>query len=153
VGVDPLLEGEVRGGEVEYSRARLRLGRTRSFGAAQAATVLELAATSIDAPLDALPAIDRDIVPWLATGTSARRFLAAAGADAAVPIVLNGHARVRIRALAGAAEAGSLSHRSAWRFGGEIGAIWPTVLGPISVGAAAGQRSDWRFNIAVGADF
>lgn len=153
VGLDPLLEAEVRGGDLEYSRARVRLGPDLAVGRGRIAVVLEAATSSLDTPLDALPVIDRDIAPWLPAGTLGGRHLAVVGADAAVPTLLSGHARVRLRAIAAVDDTDDLMDGSVWRVGGEIGAIWPTVLGPITLGAALGQRTSWRFNIAVGADF
>lgn len=36
--------------------------------------------------------------------------------------------------------------------GGELAGIWPTVIGPVTAGIAAG-RSDWRVNLSIGAQF
>ena len=111
--------------------------------------VLEGAAVSNGTPVDALPATHRDLAPWLPAGTLPGRLLAAGGLDAAIPIAMNGHARVRLRAVA-SSETVTVPEQNDWVLGGEIGAIWPTVLGPISVGAAIGQRAQWRFNISIG---
>jgi hypothetical protein len=150
VGVDPLLEAEVRGGAVEYQRIRLRAGRSATFGIIRAAALTELAASSPGTPFDVRPAASRDIAPWLPVGALLSRHQAVLGLDAAVPAVLNGYLRVRLRALATGDDLPAFDESDTWRLGGEIGAIWPTVLGPVSVGAAAGQRARWRFNISVG---
>jgi predicted acylesterase/phospholipase RssA len=152
-GVEPLLEAEVRGGDMEYQRARLRAGHSIRIGRTQAAALIGIASASTGAPLDALPATDRDIAPWLPLGALRSRQQAAAGVDGAVPIIMSGYVRLRLRAIAAADELDDLGGADAWRLGGELGAIWPTVLGPIAIGAAAGQHSRWRFNISVGSAF
>lgn len=153
VGVDPLIEAEVRGGDLEYQRARLRAGGTLSIGFVHTAALIHLAAASSGAPIHVWPAAERDIAPWLPAGALRHRSQAALGLDAAVPIVLNGYLRARVRALAAADDFDVFDQGSAWTLGGEIGAIWPTVLGPVAIGAAAGQHADWRLNISVGAAF
>jgi predicted acylesterase/phospholipase RssA len=152
-GVDPLLEAEVRGGDLEYQRARVRAGYTVATPRAQAAALIEIASSSAGTPLDALPATYRDIAPWLPIGALRSRQQATVGIDGAVPTLLNGYVRLRLRAVGTADDVDAFSDTDAWRLGGELGAIWPTVLGPIAVGAAAGQRASWRFNISLGSDF
>jgi hypothetical protein len=152
-GVDPLLEAEVRGGEVEYQRVRLRAGRTIAVGRARAALLVEAASASAGTPLDALPSTYRDIAPWLPRGSLRASQHAAIGIDGAVPAFLSGYVRLRLRAIAAVNDIDQMSERGAWRLGGELGAVWPTVLGPIAIGAAAGQRASWRFNISVGSNF
>jgi predicted acylesterase/phospholipase RssA len=152
-GIDPLLEAEVRGGEVEYQRARLRGAHTVAVGRAEAAALVEVEAASVGTPLDALPASHRDMAPWLPAGSMRSRQRASFGVDGAVPTLMSGYLRLRLRAVAAADDADAFSDAGTWRLGGELGAIWPTVLGPIAVGAAAGQRASWRFNISIGPDF
>ena len=152
-GIDPLLEAEVRGGEVEYQRARLRVAHTVALGRAEAAALVEVEAASVGTPLDALPASQRDMAPWLPAGSMRSRQRASFGVDGAVPTLMSGYLRLRLRAVAAADDTDAFGDAGTWRLGGELGAIWPTVLGPIAVGAAAGQRASWRFNISIGPDF
>jgi len=152
VGTDPLFEAEVRGGDLEYQRARIRGGRTLLMGRVQTAVLVQVASASEGTPLDGRPATYRDIAPWLPDGSLRRSHQAVVGLDVAVPTVLSGYARARVRAIAAGDEL-ALMHGADWRLGGEIGAIWPTVLGPIAVGVAAGRHATWRFNISLGAGF
>ncbi|HEX6135682.1 MAG TPA: patatin-like phospholipase family protein [Longimicrobiales bacterium] len=153
VGIDPLLEAEVRGGDVEYQRARVRLSQTAPLGPLRVGLLLHAAAASRGAPPDARPTVDHDLAPWLDAGTLPHRLAGGAGVDAALPILLNGHARVRLRALVTADEVTAPRTTDEWQLGGEIGAIWPTVLGPVSVGATVAQRTQWRFNLGIGSTF
>jgi hypothetical protein len=154
VGVDPVLEAEVRFGDVEYQQARLRAGHTVGFGRARSAVLVGIATTSGDTPLDTQPSTDRDLAPWLPVGALRSRYQTVLGVDVAVPTIISGYARVRVRAIAAGDDLDlDLIDGDGWRFGGEIGAIWPTVLGPVAIGAAAGQRAKWRLNISLGTSF
>jgi hypothetical protein len=153
VGVDPLLEAEMRFGDADYQRARLRAGHDGAIGHARAAVLVEVATSSENAPLDVLPSSYRDLAPWLPIGAHRSRHQASIGVDGAVPTLLSGYLRVRLRAFAAAGDVDALGDAEAWRLGGEVGAVWPTVLGPIAIGAAAGQHAPWRFNIAIGSSF
>ncbi|MBR9989274.1 MAG: patatin-like phospholipase family protein [Gemmatimonadetes bacterium] len=153
VGVDPLLEAELRAGGLEYQRARLRAGRTVAYQRRQAALFMELATSSPDTPLDLLPTAYPDVAPWLPRGAMRSRHQATIGLDGAIPTLLSGYVRLRLRAITAADAVDAMGAADAWRLGGELGAVWPTVLGPIAIGAAAGQRARWRFNISLGSDF
>jgi hypothetical protein len=152
-GVDPLLEAEMRGGDLQYQRARLRAGHTMAIGRGRAAALVELAAASPATPLDELPSTYRAIAPWLPRGSLRRRQQATIGVDGAVPTFLSGYMRLRLRAIAASDDLDAFDAADTWRVGGELGAVWPTVLGPVAVGAAAGQRASWRFNIGIGPEF
>jgi hypothetical protein len=152
-GVDQLLEAEIRGGDLSYQRARLRAGHTIVIRRAQAAAIVDFAAASPQTPLDARPATDHNTAPWLPYASLRSRQLASIGVDGAVPTFLSGYARVRLRALAATDDVEAFSDSDTWRLGGEVAAVWPTVLGPIELGVAAGQRAKWRFNISIGAEF
>lgn len=152
-GVDPLFEVEVRGGDIEYQRGRLRASHSIGYGYARAAALLEVAASSAATPLDALPHAYRDVAPWLPTGALRSRHQAVLGLDGAVPVLMSGYVRIRLRALAAMDDAAMFDDENVWRLGGEVGAVWPTVLGPIEIGVAAGQHATWRVNLGVGARF
>lgn len=152
-GVDQLLEAEMRGGDLSYQRARLRAGHTIVIRRAQVAAIVDVAAASPQSPLDARPATDHSTAPWLPYASLRSRQLASIGVDGAVPTFLSGYARVRLRALAATDDVEAFSDSDTWRLGGEVAAVWPTVLGPIELGVAAGQRAKWRFNISIGAEF
>jgi hypothetical protein len=153
VGVDPLLEAEVRGGDIEYHRARLRVGRTVMHRRRQAALFAEVVSTGSAAPLDVMPSAYRDIAPWLPSGAMRHPHQAVIGLDAAIPTLLSGYVRLRLRGITAGTDVEEFGTGANWRLGGEIGTAWPTVLGPITFGVAAGQRASWRFNVGVGADF
>jgi predicted acylesterase/phospholipase RssA len=152
VGMDPLFEAELRAGDLEYQHARIRAGRTLLLGSVQTAVLVQVASASAGTPLDRRPATQRDIAPWLPDGSLRRHHQTVVGIDVAVPTMLSGYARARVRAIA-AADDLALMHGDDWLLGGEIGAIWPTVLGQIAIGAAAGRHAPWRFNLSLGAGF
>src|SRR5690606_3618826 len=99
------------------------------------------AVSSAATPLDARPFAYRDMAPWLPAGAFRSRHQAVVGIDGAVPVLMSGYVRVRLRAFAAADEAAMFDDENVWRLGGEVGAVWPTVIGPIEVGAAAGQHA------------
>jgi predicted acylesterase/phospholipase RssA len=153
VGIDPVAQGEVRGADLEYQRAELSVGPAFRLQRLRFAPVLVLAAASRATPLHALPAADQTAAPWLAAGAWRSRRLVATGFDVAVPIVMNGYVRARVRAAAVAPTLDDLRRSRTWSTGAEIGAIWPTVLGPITTGFAASHRGERRFNLGLGAAF
>jgi predicted acylesterase/phospholipase RssA len=153
VGVDPLVEFEARFGDFTYRRMHARAGITRDLAGNQVALLADAAATSTAAPLDALPATTRELTPWLLAGSMRAPVRAVAGLDLARPIWIDGFARVRLRMAAAGDRWNALDASAAWTLGGEIGLLWPTVIGAIDVGAAAGTGAPWRFNVGVGASF
>jgi predicted acylesterase/phospholipase RssA len=153
VGVDPVIHGEVRGADIEYQRAELRAGPAFRSDRLRVAPVLVLAAASRATPLHALPTTDAAMTPWLAHGELRSRRVAIAGIDVALPIVFNGYVRARLRAAAAAPSLADMRSADAWTAGAELGAIWPTVLGPVTTGFAASHRGERRFNVGLGATF
>ncbi|MEX1184152.1 MAG: patatin-like phospholipase family protein [Gemmatimonadota bacterium] len=156
VGTDPLIEWESRGG-IRYDRVRLRTGAGHEFGRVSTAAFLDAHAASSGAPDDVLPSADPELLMWRPTGAVRAPFVAGAGLDLAYPFLLDGYARLRLRAVAAGSKGGELGERRSWRAGGEVGAIWPTVAGPLTLGIAVGApldgSIDWRFNLAVGRAF
>jgi predicted acylesterase/phospholipase RssA len=148
VGLDPVLEADVRGGDLEYQRLLLRAGPSFRAGRLRIAPLLSAEIASAGTPLHAQPASFRDAAPWLADGQLRAPGIIAGGVDIAYPILLNGYARVRVRGLA----AGAAFDDMGLRAGGEIGAVWPTVLGPVSISLAA-ARGARRLNIGLGTEF
>jgi predicted acylesterase/phospholipase RssA len=153
VGVDPLVELEARFGDYTYRRMHARAGITRNLAGSQVALLADAAATSTAAPLDALPATTRELTPWLLAGSMRAPVRAVAGLDLARPMWLDGFVRVRLRMAAAGDRWYALEPSDAWTLGGEIGLLWPTVVGAIDVGAAAGTGAPWRFNVGLGASF
>jgi predicted acylesterase/phospholipase RssA len=153
VGVEPLLETEVRGGDIEYQRITVMYGPALRAQRLRVAPVIAYESASRATPLISLPASRLDLAPWNAAGELRARQLAAAGVDVALPILLNGYARVRLRAAAAAPQLDELLETGAWTAGAEVGTVWPTVLGPIGIGLAAGHRGQRRLNIELGARF
>src|SRR5690606_13656165 len=113
-GVDPLFEVEVRGGDIDYHRGRLRAARTVAVGYARAAALLEIAVSSAATPLDARPFAYRDMAPWLPAGAFRSRHQAVVGIDGAVPVLMSGYVRVRLRAFAAADEAAMFDDENVW---------------------------------------
>jgi predicted acylesterase/phospholipase RssA len=149
VGVEPLLELEAWVLGATYQRARASVGTSRRIGATRTAVLADLALGSADTPRDALPAATRHLAPWLDVGALRARHRATVGVDIAHPLLLEGYARLRVRAIAATDDRDGLGNTRSWRAGAEIGAIWPTVIGPIEVGVAGGGGG-WRLNAGVG---
>lgn len=152
VGMPPMLEAEVRGGTPTYQRGRIRTAVAGRTVRTQVAGFADVAMSSRNTPRDLLPAAQRDLAPWLDAGRLRSRQHAAVGADVAVPFVLDGFIRLRLRALAATAGLHELDRWRNWRGGAELGAVWPTVIGPLEVGWAQGGGGR-RLNIRVGAPF
>ena len=152
VGVPMLLEAEARGGDIRYSRARASLSLTRQAGRAQVALFGDVAVSSALTPRDIQPAAARDLVPWLDAGAGRQLHRVVAGADVALPIVLDGFFRVRLRLAGLADDAADLGESGTWLGGGGIDVVWPTVVGPLELGWARGAGGG-RINVSVGAAF
>jgi hypothetical protein len=149
VGIPLLLEAELRGGSAGYARARGSIGTTHTLFGVPAAAFLDVAATGRSAPADALPAARRELVPWLRTGALRSPSLAVAGADLAVPVVLDGFLRFRVRAVAAGQDLEDLRTTRRWLGGAEVGLAWPTVVGPLEL-ALAGGAGGRRLNLSIG---
>lgn len=154
VGVPEEVDAGIRFGDVAYARIHARGSLVHTFGPLATALVADVAAADTDAPADALFALGAaDALPWIETGAlrGARRIII--GADVAYPIFLDGAVRIRARAggIAGSIE--DLGSDSAWRMGGEVGAIWPTSFGALAGGFAFGERGENRFTIELGSTF
>jgi predicted acylesterase/phospholipase RssA len=152
VGVAPSLEAETRTGDVRYARATARGGITGVLESAQVAAFADVAWSTATTPRDLLPAARRELVPWLPAGALRAHHRAAVGADAALPFVLDGFVRIRLRAVAAQQRLRSLDDRENWRAGAELGFVWPTVVGPLEIGFAAGSGGH-RFNVSLGSPF
>jgi predicted acylesterase/phospholipase RssA len=148
-GVPPLLHADWRFGEVAYLTVRGRAGADRAVGRVRTAAFVEAAASSNDAPRDVLPAATRLLLPWLPTGALGQPRLLVLGLDAAYPIPLDGYVRARFRVAASGTHQADLDERGAWRGGAEFGAVWPTMVGRLEIGYAAGAGGS-RLNIGIG---
>lgn len=164
IGLEPIFEWEARTGSGPYSRWHIRAGIEDDIGRLRAAGSLHVQAATRTAPLDAMPATSRDVAPWLRDGSLRGRFLAGGVVDLAYPTLLDGFLRLRLLVIGAAdREAGgadtvpvrgwAVVRQARWLTGGEISAVWPTVIGPLSVGAAIGEDAGWRINLGIGADF
>jgi predicted acylesterase/phospholipase RssA len=160
IGVEPVVEWEARLGTVPYSRWHVRSGHALAVGRAGLAAFGHAHAATRGAPADALPAAFHDAAPWLPHGALRSRLLAGGGIDMNYPLVFDGYIRLRLRTIgsaAHAADAGAggrqLVRQTKWLAGGEIGAVWPTAVGPVSVGAATGRGAGWRINAGIGSRF
>jgi predicted acylesterase/phospholipase RssA len=154
VGMDPLLEVETRVGPLSYSRMHARGSVAGAAGRLRMAAFGDLALTSPDTPWDLRPAATTDLASWLRTGALRSRSRASAGVDVAHPFILDGYLRVRLSGIAAGDDAEVFNGVGGWRLGGEVGAVWPTVAGPLTAGVArGGGGGGWRVNLGVGAAY
>ena len=154
VGVTPVVEFETRFGEWDYSRAagRASLGSSRSRF--KFAVVADGAITDKDAPADVLPALGDDrAMPGMRWGQERGRARALGGFDAAYPIPLGGHARIRARAGAAPLTLRGFESSHNWVLGGEIGGVWSLPIGSIIVAGGFNSRGRSRFDILAGQVF
>lgn len=154
LGVEPLLELEGRAGDLRFARVHARRGVDAGLGRARLAAFADLASASDGAPLDARPAATAGLAPWLRAGARRGQHRATAGVDLAWPLVLDGYVRLRLRAMATADDVADMGAGTAWLGGSELGVAWPTFLGELYTGAAAGGLGGGvRFNVGLGAVF
>lgn len=149
VGVDAALEVDVRLGDVAYSVMHVAGERRVRIHHLRLAVVGDVAHTTGFAPLDVRPAATMTLAPWLDAGALRSRSRAVLGLDLAWPAPLDGYLRLRGRAFATAADPASVMWRDV-QAGGELGGVWPTVVGPLSAGVAWGSGGRARVNVAVG---
>lgn len=161
IGLPFLAEIEARLGEFRYQTARLS-GTLGPAGAARIETrrgvwwglVADIAAARGQAPPDALPALgDERLVPGLRWGERRGRTRLAAGADIAVPTVVEGLLYLRLRAGAAVDRTGELTSGEAWIAGAETGLIWTTPFGSILVGGGVNTDGDLRLDVSLGPVF
>jgi predicted acylesterase/phospholipase RssA len=151
---EPLFEVESRFGDFRYRRFHARAGAETAVHRARLAAFVDVAEASRNTPRDVLPAAAPELAPWLRTGAMRDHARATAAFDVAVPLLLDGYARLRLRAFASGGDILHFDAPRAWLGGAEIGGVWPTVVGTVEIGAARGGRgSDWRINIGVGPRF
>jgi predicted acylesterase/phospholipase RssA len=151
-GAEPLLELDVRTGDLSYARMQARFGTTAAAGRARYAWFSDIVHATAAAPLDALPAAEYDLAPWLRTGALRAHTRMTIAADAAHPFLFDSYLRLRMRAI-GTDAAANLDTRGSWHAGAEAGVIWPTIVGPVSVGFAWGSGGLTRVNASIGARF
>jgi len=158
VGAAPLVEGEIRFGDVAYRRARARASLARKVGPASAAVVLDAAAVGGDAPLDMAPGMGGEgLIPAVREGERRGRARAVGGADLAASAPF---AMLRLRARGGVVadeirpERGVLySREKLWMAGVRLSALWWTVFGRVEVGGDANTLGGRRVLISLGTDF
>lgn len=151
VGLDPQVQVDVREGRVAYRSMRASGSLDQRLGRLRTAVVGDVVWSDADAPLDVQAGSIRELAPWVRAGRWRGPVRVATGVDVAIPIILDGYARLRLRTFGTAADWTGLREEPVWRAGGEIGFIWPTVVGPIEAGIAAGRGARWRINLGVGA--
>lgn len=153
VGTAPLLEAEARFGSVEYRRARMRGSVDVALGDLQVAVLADATVTSRQAPHDARPALgDEHLLPGLRWGQARAPARLVTGLDLALPLVLDIHARARLRSgSTGETLDGAL--RGGWRPAAELGLTWWTPIGRVesAIGVARGGRP--RIDVALGSVF
>jgi predicted acylesterase/phospholipase RssA len=151
---ESFFEAESRFGEFGFRRFHARAGAETAVRRVRVAGFVDVADASRGTPRDALPAASRELAPWLLTGALRDVSRATLALDVAVPAVLNGYARARLRAFAAADDLMKLDRPRPWLGGAEIGGAWPTVVGTVELGVArGGSGGGWRLNIGVGPRF
>jgi predicted acylesterase/phospholipase RssA len=152
VALPMLLEAEARAGGGRFSRLRPTAAHADTLGVFQVGGFADVAWSSEGTPRDALPALRRELAPWLPAGALRARHRAAVGVDAALPALLDGFVRLRLRGIATADGAGGLRDGQRWIGGGELGFALPTVVGMVEAGYARGGGGH-RLNLSLGAGF
>jgi predicted acylesterase/phospholipase RssA len=154
VGAAPRVEAEASFGAFEHRRARAVGSVDAVVGGAWLAAVADLTLVGGDPTLDELPALGDDgLMPGLRRGRLRGRTRAVAGGDVAFAIPLEALARFRLRA-GGVADGVEVPTGSdAWLVGAELGVIWSTAFGPISVAVGGNTRGDWRLDLNLGPIF
>ena len=154
VGVIPAVEVERRFGEWNYSRASARGSLGSGLRRFKFAVVADGAITDKSAPADVLPALGDDrAMPGMRWGEERGRARAVGGFDAAYPIPLGGHVRVRARAGAAPLTLSGFESSRNWVLGGEIGGVWSLPVGSIIVAGGFNSRGRSRFDILAGQVF
>jgi predicted acylesterase/phospholipase RssA len=154
VGTPLEIAAEARFGEWRYSSVRASASTTRTLGPLHAAVVLNLAAADPGAPRDVLPALgDQRVMPGMRWGEERGRALAVAGIDATYPIVLGGHARVRLRAGAAPLHLDDFNASHSWVLGAELSGVWSLPLGLVELSAGANSRGRRRLDLNIGSPF
>jgi len=151
VGAAPLLELEARAGDVSYRRVRARAAAQTERGRWSLAALMDITSASSDAPVDVLPALgDEWLIPGMRWGEERGDTRVVVGADVAHPIVLEGAARLRLRAGASAGDVDAFRESDAWALGAALELLWATPLGPIMGGVGTNTRGEWRLEVNVG---
>lgn len=154
VGLPPRLELEARGSEVAYWRAALRLGIPASAGPLLLAAYADAARVDEAAPPDVRPALgDGPGIPGLRWGEGRGRSRVLLGVDAGYPILLEGHARLRLAAGRAWSATGLDTAPEEWVGGAELAGVWVTPWGPLEVRLGRSSRDQWRFDVSVGPVF
>jgi len=154
VGVTPYVELERRFGDWDYSRAAARASLGSSLRRFKFAVVADGAITDKDAPSDVLPALGDDrAMPGMRWGEERGRARAIGGLDAAYPIPLGGHARIRARGGAAPLTLRGFESSRNWVLGAEIGGVWSLPVGSIIVAGGFNSRGRSRFDIIAGQVF
>ncbi|HEX7050384.1 MAG TPA: patatin-like phospholipase family protein [Longimicrobiales bacterium] len=154
VGIPTIAEAEIRFGAFDYRRAHLGAALETHRGPVRFAVLADIAAARGNAPPDALPALgDQHLIPGLRWGAERGRTRAVLGADIAIPIPLEGMARLRIRGGAIGDDFAQFDDDEHWLAGADAGALWTTPLGPILLAAGIDTRRDWRLDVSVGPAF
>ena len=141
-------------GDWDYSRAAARASLGSSLRRFKFAVVADGAITDKDAPSDVLPALGDDrAMPGMRWGEERGRARAIGGLDAAYPIPLGGHARIRARAGAAPVTLRGFESSRNWVLGAEIGGVWSLPVGSIIIAGGFNSRGRSRFDIIAGQIF
>jgi predicted acylesterase/phospholipase RssA len=153
VGTPPVLEFERRWGDVAWSEFRARGALAAGTWGPRIALVVDIAASSTAAPADVWPALGQENgIPGLRVGSRRGPVRLIGGLDVAYPVLLEGHALLRLRAGTVAGTVDALD-RASWLAGAEAGLAWWTPLGRIAFGAGITRQGDWRATFDIGPGF
>jgi NTE family protein len=153
VGIPTLLEGEWRFGDVAWRRVSASGSIDWTRGPLLAAALLDVTATSADAPADLWPALgDEHALPGLRWGEQRQRARIMGGIDLAHATLFEAFLRLRLRAGAVAPELADVD-QARWLAGSELGIVWWTPLGGLALDFGANTRGDRRITLSVGPTF
>jgi predicted acylesterase/phospholipase RssA len=154
VGLSPVIVAEHRFGGWNYSSAEIRGSIAHDHGKFKIAAVADGAITNKDAPADVLPSLGDDrSMPGMRWGEERGRARLIGGIDAAYPVMLGGHIRIRSRVGAAPLRQRDFNSSRSWVIGSEIGGLWTTPFGSLLVAGSFNGRGKARFDLVAGQMF
>lgn len=147
-------EAEARWGGFSYRRAAAQLSVERRIGELRLAAVGDVATTGGDVPPDVLPALGDDHrMPGYRWGEGRGRSRVMAGLDVAHRAPFGGFARVRARVGGVSDGLGDFGGAGLWVSGVEVGGLWTTPFGAVTLGAGFSSAGDRILLLDLGSRF
>ncbi len=153
LGTPPLIELELRRGDVSYERVRLAGSLPFALGPLRAAVVADAGLSSRRTPIDARFDLGGpDGLPGMREQRELASVRVLGGIDLGWPIPFDGDLRVRLRAGTAARNIDDLGSAS-WIGAAGIGPVWWTVIGPIAFEYGRTDQGEDRIAISIGYQF